>query len=207
MFHSAVKDIQFDGHAFGANQNDPKTVALVLGFAQTIEKERVHMFLLTGRYIVPIVIFAKRFFNHLTFDSSAFSITGARYRKYYYPDIVGMGIEFGKSYCSTLKELPCTCPVCQLATVEILNSEGSLPGGLIALHNLYVSLSYFYTLEKLADSPDKYLEYLRLQKYPEDTINMIEYLRCVEEEDYETANKKYNMSDVGRQDLEGFFAN
>ena len=98
QFHEAVKDIEFDGHAFGANQNEPKTVALVLGYAQTIEKERVHMFLLTGRYIVPLVIFAKRFFNHLTFDSSAFSITGARYRKYYYPDIVGMG-KIGRASC------------------------------------------------------------------------------------------------------------
>ena len=35
QFHEAVKDIEFDGHAFGANQNDVRSVGLVLGFAQT----------------------------------------------------------------------------------------------------------------------------------------------------------------------------
>jgi len=204
-FHSAIKDIHFDGHAFGANQNDPKSIALVLGFAQTIEKERVHMFLVTGRYTAPIVIFGKRFFKFLTFDSSASSITGARYRKYFYPNIIGRGIEFGKSYTSTLKALPCVCPVCQLATVEDLNAEGSLPGGLIALHNLYQYLSYFHTLDKLADSPDKYIDFLKVQNFPEEIIKMIEYLICIEETDFETANKKFNMSDIGRKNIEEAF--
>jgi len=205
QFHEAIKDIEFDGHAFGANQNDVRSVALVLGFAQTIEKERVHMFLITGEYTAPVVIYAKRFFNHLTFDSSSFSVTGARYRKYYYPTKIGSGISFGNSYTSTLKTLPCNCPVCRLATVKDLNEEGSIPGGLIALHNLHQVLEYFSILEKLADSPDNYLEFLRVKNCPKKTIKMIEYLRCIEENDFEYANKKYGMEEVGTTDLEEFF--
>jgi len=204
-FYEAVKDFEFDGHAFGANQNDVRSVALVLGFAQTIEKERVHMFLITGAFTAPVVIYAKRFFKHLTFDSSSFSVTGARYRKYYYPNKISAGISFGKKYNASLKELPCTCPVCQLATVADLNAEGSVPGGLIALHNLYQVLQYFSILEKLADSPDNYIEYLRHTGCPHKTIEMIEYLRCIEENDFDTANKKYKMEIVGKPTLEQAF--
>jgi len=205
QFYDAVKDLEFDGHAFGANQDDVRSVALVLGFAQTVEKERIHMFLITGEYTAPVVIYAKRFFNHLTFDSSSFSVTGARYRKWYYPGKIGSGIPFGKSYKSSLKDLPCTCPVCQLAEIEHLNMEGSIPGGLIALHNLHQVLTYFYILEKLADSPDDYIQYLRLSGCPQKTIESVEYLRCIEENDFDTANKKYHMESVGTTDLEEFF--
>ncbi len=206
QFYNAVKDINFDGHAFGANQDDVRSVALVLGFAQTIEKERIHMFLITGEYTAPVIIYGKRFFNHLTFDSSSFSQTGARYRKYYYPGDISAGISFGNSYTAKLKSLPCTCPVCQLATVDDLNQEGSVPGGLIALHNLYQVLEYFYTLEQLSDSPDHFIDYLKLRGCPNKTLQAIEYLRCIEENDFEYANKKFKMESVGTTDLEGFFS-
>jgi len=198
-FTDAMKDLQFDGHAFGANQNDPDSIALVLGYAQTLEKERVHMFLATGLNTAPIIIYAKRFFNHLTFDSASFSITGARYRKYYLPYNITRGIAFGESYESTLSKLPCSCPVCQISTPQEFNKEGSLPGGLIALHNLYKVLEYYHCLDALADSPDDYIDFVKATSDPH-TAQMVEYLRCVEENDFEHANKEYSFGKYGRMD-------
>ena len=202
QFYEAVKDIEFSGHAFGANQNDVVSIARVLAFAQTIEQGRVHMFLATGQNTAPLIIFAKRFFKHLTFDSASFSITGARYRAYTLPFSLYKKINFGGKYKSTLKTLPCDCPVCVHVTPEELNQEGSLPGGLIALHNLWMYLQYFNTLSALADSPDDYVEFLR-GLVPDQTIRMVEYLRCVEENDLEYANKKFGMA--GERDLSNLF--
>jgi len=202
QFYDAVKDLEFDGHAFGANQNDLVSIARVLGFAQSIEQERVHMFLATGLNTSPLIIFAKRFFKNLTFDSASFSITGARYRKYYLPYNINKGISFGGSYTSSLKELPCSCPICRMCHPEDFNADGSLPGGLIALHNLWMVLNYYATLESLADSPDDYLEFLK-GNVPDQTIRMVEYLLCVDENDLDYANKKYNMD--SERDITGIF--
>ena len=200
QFHAAMKDLTFDGHGFGANQNDTSSIALVLGYAQTIEQGRVHMFLATGLNTAPLIIFAKRFFKNLTFDSASFSITGARYRKYYMPYNITKGISFGDSFTSKkLVKLPCTCPVCKLTTPEEFNKSGSLPGGLIALHNLYKVLEYYHTLDALADSPDDYIEFLKGTTGPE-TIRMVEYLLCVEENDFEYANNKFHFSETGQAD-------
>ena len=194
-FYKAMKGIEFDGHAIGSNPSDLTSLASVLGFIQTVESERIHVFLSTGVFSAPIIIYAKRFFKNLTFDSAAFSLTGARFRKFWLPYQIQRGISFGESYTATLKNIPCSCPVCRLSTIDDFNSKVSIPGGLIALHNLWLFLEYINTLQALADSPDDYVEFVSRLGKPE-TTKMVKFLRCVEENDFEFALKKFNMSEM-----------
>lgn len=195
-FYKAMKDIEMDGHAIGSNPGDLPSLATVLGFIQTVESERLHVFLSTGVFSAPIIVYAKRFFKNLTFDSASFSLTGARFRKFWLPYQIQRGISFGKSYNATLKHIPCSCPVCRLSTIDDFNKEGSVPGGLIALHNLWLFLEYIHTLNALSDSPDDYVEFVHRLGNPE-TTRMVKFLRCVEENDLDFALKKFELAEMG----------
>jgi hypothetical protein len=59
--------------------------------------------------------------------------------------------------------------------VKDMNDEGSLPGGLIALHNLYVYLQYFYFLKCLSDDKETYVSFLKTQEL-DSVIRMIDFL-------------------------------
>lgn len=196
-----TKDFDFDGLAFSPKPLTTETVATVLAYAHNLGVRKVHVFLGTGEEITPLLVYAKKFFDRLTFDSSSFSIAGARYRSYYYPYKLSKTIDFGKQYNSNLDTLPCTCPVCTLSTIKDFNDEGSLPGGLIALHNLYVYLQYYIFLKNLSADRNLYTDFLKDQNLLE-TIKMLNFLDTSSETDFYTAYKKY----FGRQSLEDFFA-
>jgi hypothetical protein len=174
-WYDQMKDFEFSGLAFSPKPLTVESVAINLAFAKHVGAKKVHIFLGTGADISPLTIYAKKFFDRLTFDSSSFSIAGARYRSYYLPYKFSKTIEFGGKYKGNFKHLPCTCPVCQFATVKDMNDEGSLPGGLIALHNLYVYLQYFYFLKCLSDDKETYVSFLKTQEL-DNVIRMIDFL-------------------------------
>ena len=206
-----VKDLEFSGYSFSPKPVNVKTVATVLGYAKDIGAKKVHIFLGSGETVTPIMVYAGKWFDRLTFDSSSFSTAGARYRRYYLPYKVTRGISFGKNYKGGLKELPCTCPVCQLATVrdmlvqkksdETFGDTASLPGGLIALHNLYVYLRYYNFLRKLSDDNEAYKDFL-LNRGLKKTVDMLNFLDRCESVGFMDAYSKMQMGD--QQRTEGF---
>lgn len=198
-FDGAVSDYEFDGYAFSPKPPSALQIAFTLAYAHEHDMKRVHIFLGTGMKTLPVLLYAKRYFDHLTFDSASFSLQGARFRSYCLPFRPGSYVEFGKSYKGELKKLPCSCPVCQLSTVDVFNIDSStkteklsesVPGGLIALHNLYVWLSYIDFLDSLSDSYGDYMAFLRAQDFLK-TIKAIEFLRYSEEVGLDDAFKKY----------------
>lgn len=192
-FANEVKDTEFDGIAYSPKPPVPMGIALQLAYGYNRGDKDVHMFTGTGLNTIPVVVFAKKFYNKLTFDSSSFSVQGARYRSYCNFFYLASGIDFGKGYTSTLKKLPCVCPVCLLATVDDLNKEGSLPGGLIALHNLYITLQYIYILSILADSYEDYIKFLGVYARDQETIKAVSFLQSVYENGFESALKEYGI--------------
>jgi len=191
-----MSDLEFDGLSVAPRPPNAEKIAIGIGYAMSKGEKNLHVLLGTGSSTIPLIVYAKKFFNLLTVDSSSFSSAGAIYRSYYLPYDHGQTIPFGKQFKGKLKELPCTCPVCQMATVDDLNSDGSLAGGLIALHNLYCVLSQHYFLEKLSDDKEQYIDYLRGQGHTM-AVDAIEFLDDVDERGFEDAyNARFSHEDV-----------
>jgi len=174
-WYNLMKDYEFSGLAFSPKPLTVESVAVTLAYAMHVGAKKAHIFLGTGADITPLTVYAKKFFDRLTFDSSSFSISGAKFRSYFLPYKLSKSIDFGGKYKGEFKNLPCTCPVCQLATIKDFNAEGSLPGGLIALHNLYVYLQYYYFLTNLSDDRKTYVSFLQTQNL-DNTIMMLDFL-------------------------------
>jgi hypothetical protein len=162
-WYDLMKDYEFSGLAFSPKPLTVESVAINLAFANHVGAKKVHIFLGTGADITPLTVYAKKFFDRLTFDSSSFSISGARYR---------------------------SCPVCQLATIKDMNDEGSLPGGLIALHNLFVYLQYYYFLVNLSDDKETYFSFLQTQEL-DNVIRMLEFLDLANDIGFYDAYNKF----------------
>jgi hypothetical protein len=198
-----MADLEFDGASIACRPPTAEKTAMGLGFMMHHDMKKVHVLLGTGDMTIPVIIYAKKYFERLTVDSSSFSTAGAAYRTYYLPYSRSMTINFGDNFNSSIKELPCDCPVCQLATVDDLNiskrshatKDASLPGGLIALHNLYVTLQYYNFLQVLADDRDLYIKHLELVGATE-AIKGIEFLDDVYERGFYDAIE--GPVDVGR---------
>lgn len=197
-WHNLTKEYDFSGLAFSAKPFTEERVAIVLAKANDFGAEKVHIFLGTGETTSPLIIYAKRFFDRLTFDSSSFSRSGAIYRQYWLPTRLSKSIDFGKQYKGKLKRLPCSCPVCQLATIDDFRVEkgshepkpASLPGGLIALHNLYIYLQYYHFLAALSDDEEFYRSSLHDQGLNK-TVEMLDFLDLAEDVGFYDAYKKF----------------
>jgi len=201
-WYRQVEDLEFSGLAFSPHPPSEQNIAILLAYGRDKGAKKVHIFTGTGIETTPIVIYGRKYFDQLTYDSSAFSTQGAALRAYFVPYDLGQKILFGKSYNSTLKQLPCNCPVCQLATVDDLNSPGSVPGGLIALHNLWVYLMYCVFLDSITESKDIFIEYLRRNNLTE-TIKAVRFLDLSEEVGfYDAYNRIYK---AGGQDVSNLF--
>ena len=212
MWYKKMADLEFDGIAVSPHPTNEKGIAYHLAEAALHDEKIVHCFLGTGMNTLPIHMYAKKYFKRLTFDSASFSLQGAKFRSFVYPFNPGKALEFGASYHSTLKRLPCSCPVCSITTPEIMNIDiaserdakrRSLPGGLLALHNLHAWLVYIDFLDALADSRDDYMAYLKSECPPE-TTRAIEFIDLAMEKGIEVAQRLIYEEDSTRN-VNGMF--
>lgn len=198
FWRKTVEDLEFSGYAFSPKPINVQTTALVLAYAREIGAKKVHIFLGSGEKVTPVMVYAKKWFDRLTFDSSSFSISGARYQRYFLPYKLSKSIAFGGQYKGKIKRLPCSCPVCQLATIDDLRVEkgsyatktASLPGGLIALHNLYVYLQYYHFLTALTDYKELFRSFLEDRGLPT-TVKMLDFLDFADEAGFYDAYNKF----------------
>ena len=88
--------------------------------------------------------------------------------------------------------MPCTCPVCEAIgeQVTILNKDGSAPGALISLHNLYQYIPYIEILDRLKDNREAYLDCIR-RTTSEDCFKACQFIDYVVENGFEKARIKF----------------
>lgn len=187
------RELEFDGYCASLQPpSDPMQVALHTTFLHNYGIKKVHIFGGTGADVTPVIIYAAKLFDLFTFDSSSYAV-GSKFRKYFLPNLTMRdSIHFAtKSEGATkIKNLPCDCPVCQISSVKHMFSDGSVPGALISLHNLYIYIRFLNMLTYLSDDDDAYLEYVT--KYStKETIRALNFIKDYTEIGYEEVNKKY----------------
>lgn len=187
-----LEDFSFDGICGSPKPpNDPMQVALHIAYAHSKGVKNMHILLGTGKGTTPVNVFGGKFFNLFTFDSSAYA-TGSKFREYQLP-YQNRSITFStiSDQKTGVKILPCDCPVCQLAVVDDLFAEGSTPGALISLHNLYNYIRQVNLLSSLSDDEEYYLQYVSECVSPV-TAKAIRYLQDYREtQDFDSTYSKY----------------
>ena len=89
-----------------------------------------------------------------------------------------MELFFGQANKANIKNIPCMCPVCsQIDSINMLSSQGSAPGGIISLHNLYQLIQYTKLCNSLKDDKEVYRNFIRkfFDKEVQLAIEFIDY--------------------------------
>jgi len=141
----------FDGYALGAPEPQNRQMAstgylehlsqLLVAVKKAIGKRPLHVLgvgSLPALYLMGLI-------GVSSFDTLKYLHT-AKYRAYLMPsgDVATVGLR-SKSR-RRLRDLPCACPVCSNVDVSIFSQDGSIPGALLAIHNLLTMKSYVSTI-------------------------------------------------------------
>jgi len=159
---------KFDGIAIGGLVpiacDTERLIIVLTTFCYNIKDYNlpVHFFGLSGNKIAPYIIYLEKVFGlQITFDSSSYG-AGAIRREFW----KGNGLEKIKVQETNLDKIPCDCPVCSVVQDwKEYQKNGSLPGGLISLHNLYQTIQYIETLKtKSPELNPKYKKFIDIMK-------------------------------------------
>jgi hypothetical protein len=71
-----------------------------------------------------------------------------------------------------------------------MKADGSEPGALISLHNLYNYIRQVDFLKALAQDPDFYFDYVQ-KHFPDETYKAICFIRDCKEKDFDSVYPKY----------------
>lgn len=187
-----VKHVECDGLSFAPKPPDAITTAKVLGFAMEQEEKNVHILLGSGFETVCILAYASRFFDRLTFDSTSFSVKGARLRQYTLPHDLKMKIHFGESQNHDMTRLPCDCPVCsRISMKDVVDARSSRQAGILSLHNLYVFLRYVDYVHALSTDRGVFRDEYLMRKGYNDVITGMNFLDSVADKGFDDAHKIY----------------
>lgn len=186
-WNSGIKG-SFDGVCMSPKPpNDPMQVALHIAFAKSIGYKNIHILLGSGKSVTPIIVYGRRFFDLITFDSSSYAV-GSIYKRYNLPTMKG-ALDFGRKG-DKIKEFPCECPICRNCKVVHVTTGGSTPGVLLSLHNLYIYLKFVEDLRILSEDDVVFTEIVR-GNTPEKTWIALEFLKYFEEEDFDKAYNRF----------------
>lgn len=192
-----LDDYSFDGLGIaGLNRFDPMEIAkLVLN---DFDHDNIHILGAGGAQTTPVITYLGRDkrFKEITFDTSSFSLSGARFASYYaplYPLPFSGSIQFGRKFGGKLEKIPCSCPLCSLIDdISILcNKENNkVQNNLIQQHNLYQYLQYVKLLDAYKDDEDIFMQFVR-NHCSDRTKIAIDFLNAVEDVGEEIAYKRY----------------
>lgn len=152
-YKDLTKDYNFDGYSISLSIH--KSGAEIpwieqLRFAKTVPK-RFHFLGFSDQlFTLVLAQLAKKTNLCYTFDSSTPNI-GGRYGKYIHPET---GVHLHITQDHTIKNLPCSCPVCKNHTLDDLRRETQL----INLHNLFVKIKFCELANSLTD--EQFYSYL-----------------------------------------------
>lgn len=157
-----------------------RTYQLALCGAYMIDKgikQNLH-FLAFGGSMIPILAYLSQYVDNITFDSSSWG-EGNRRRNYFSPyGIPSAGkIFFGDKINNKLKQLPCGCPVCQKVgnNFGFFNDNGSTPGAIMSLHNLWVIINFTNMCDRLKDDRELFIEIIKPDNEMQLAFDFIDY--------------------------------
>jgi tRNA-guanine family transglycosylase len=153
----AVSQCDFDGYALGA----PEPLTRNMGHAAYLE--RLAQLITAAKeslgdrplHVLGIAnlsaLYLMAMLGVSSFDTLRY-LHGAKYRDYFMP--MGYNAALGRlrEGGRRLRELPCFCPICSNVTIDQLASYGSLPGALVAVHNIFALKSYVSTINSALEN-------------------------------------------------------
>ena len=194
QWYNTMKDFEVDGWSLAPKpSSDIFNIALYGIYAIQNLDTPIHLLAVSGVQTMIIVAYLSKFYNHkITYDSSSYA-SGCIRKEYLLPYDISLKMSFGtylaKSH--TVKEVPCTCPVCSKIDIQDLWKEGSLSQALISLHNLYWYIMYSKTLGAIVEDDELFSAFIanRCNKKTLKAIEFVDYY--MEVGDVEKAVKKY----------------
>jgi len=177
-FYESISDIAVDGYGQGQLSTlkritiDEKIDRIVLAYTLDDEKRNQHFFGLSSPIAIAVGHFMeKKYRGKFTYDNSNYG-RGAIGREY---KLDSMKLILNEN--SPINSLGCDCPVCsQLNCINDMKGEGSVPGALISLHNLWQEIKKDLWIKSLIDSPDDLLRYIGESKFKKSTIQRLDYI-------------------------------
>jgi hypothetical protein len=155
-------------------------------------KENFHFFAVSGSKTIPVMCYLARYIDNITSDSSGWA-QGAMQRKYFMPGYFGKyELFFGTNNAAEINTLPCKCPICEKVgkNVSLLSSQGSAPGGIISLHNLYQLIQFSTLCNSLKDDQQIFKEFVK-KMFDSEVITAIEFIDYSLEKGFENACIKF----------------
>lgn len=198
----------FGGWATGGKPNsDPMLQALIAGFLYSKGHRGPIHFLGESRFdIIPVMAIAATKFERVTFDSSTF-VRGAMDRGFHIPFSIKARFYFGEKevrndgqHSSTLRTIPCFCPVCKVSTVDDLKLDRL--GVRMSLHNLWWFIEYTKFMNVIKEDNSNLWDFTRRFTKNERTLKAMTFLENCFEEDFETAYKRHYQQ--GADNLSGW---
>lgn len=117
--------------------------------------KNIHLLGVSGTNVIPALAFAAKHIHKVTFDSMSYA-QGSMSRGFFlFNNFIRQIIGFGTAYDihPKGKPIPCSCPICSLVEdADTYRGPGTLPGLLIALHNLHAYNEYTKKCYDLAKS-------------------------------------------------------
>jgi len=156
-----MSDFHFDAWCGGAKPaSDPMLQALMCMQLKEFDIKRVHILGVSGFSVVPVLAYASKYFDFLSYDSGSYG-EGAMFKAYRFPQNPQAKTYFGRNEKVHLKTLPCDCEICRWAEPEMLYKEDSLSGALISLHNLIIYIRYNQFMKSIVKDEDYFRQYLQ----------------------------------------------
>jgi len=183
--------LEYDGVAlsFKAPINAEKSMCLVNQAMYVKEKgvKNIHILTGTGFNIVPIIVYLKKYFDKVTFDSSSYGM-GARNMQYNLPH--RYKLFFGRAYNNKVKTLPCDCPVCKAVSIADFQTGTSISGALLSLHNLYNYIQHVNFLDAIVEDEELFTHYVK-HHTNEKTQKAFDFLKSCEEIGFNDSYTKF----------------
>jgi hypothetical protein len=171
-------------------------------------KGTIHFLGVSGKNVIPALIWLSNIFEEVLFDSSSWAI-GVNQRLYTLPNEFPYGnLTFGDRIQGWhgLEELPCTCPVCrEMGTVEAMRRDKV--GLTISLHNLYLFKDKCEKLRRMLKYEELFLKYVGTF-CDKDTLLAIDFAKACLSIGYPAAVNEYSrfMSNLtSNQEQSTFF--
>lgn len=192
-----LSDYHFDGMAFsGLDRYDPLSVAQIY-LDETGHKD-IHILGVGGSKVAPLLYYMAKLYDNIIFDNATHNLTSIL-GQYKVPISNGKSwaLSLGTKSESTIKTLPCDCPVCKGVNYNADTMRGKHTKKnpivvLLSLHNLYCSMRYYNMLNSLKDSPRDLITFIK--KYSSDrTLLAIEFLDHCDEYGKESARETYRQ--------------
>ena len=191
-----LEELGFDGVALSVKPpHDPIQTALQLAYAYSMGAKKVHVLLATGMKCLPVSIYASKYFDRVSTDSSSYNVEAAMavYKLIPYGDLK-FGTKGAKN--SKLVGLPCDCPVCSLVErkmdVEFLSNARltKLRNIILMLHNVYQWCRFIKILKSIVYNDNYYYSFVKKVAGSE-TIKAIDFFKTAVENDVYVAYDKF----------------